>query len=67
MGPMAEAAVSAKVEMDQKMRAKDGFVGLVKGINDYGDGLVRVLLVMDPPKRPQLVGWFHIDDLETVA
>ena len=51
MGPMAEAEVSAKVEMGQKMKAKtSGFVGLVKGINDYGDGLVRVLLVMDPPR-----------------
>ena len=53
MGPMAEAEVSAKVEMGQKMKAKtNGFVGRVKGINDYGDALVRVLLVRQPPTPP---------------
>ena len=68
MGPMAEAEVSAKVEMGQKMKAKTNvFVGRVKGINDYGDGLVRVLLVTGEPQRPQRVEWFHIDELEPVA
>ena len=53
--------------MGQKMKAKAGFVGRVKGIHDYGDGLVRVLLVDDTTQRPQLVEWFHIDELEPVA
>ena len=73
MGPMAEAEVSAKVEMGQKMKAKvSGFVGHVEGINDYGGGIVHVLLVPEtvvgelpaPPVAPQ---WFDIDDLEPVA